>query len=480
MKRFFSLKCLAAFGFCAALVPLLMAVMYASLAVEEMAGLGHKAIYEVVQQAKISRLVTRRVKDVERKARFFAVLSEPSLRDPYELKSYEEVRESLWQALEGLRGLRASEDIAALIDQLTEHEERIHRQIIGAKADSRLSPAVAEGFRSLHVLAGQLRRTVSGQIDQAAGELQQRSKSLRQRLLAKASVLLPVSIVLIAVLVYLFGRAVRQLDRSIRRLGAGDFGAPIRVKGPQDLRYLGDRLEWLRTRRLALETSEQEFVFNFSREMKTPLTGIHKGVGRLGDEAVGGLNPRQWEIVHRLSGGARALQALIDELVSYRQVKAPPEHPKEPVRMQALVRSVVQDYEIAAKEKSVTIKELIQPIEVFGAVDRLRTLVDQLISNAVKFSPAGGEIRIMLRASGANMELEVEDDGPGIEEEERRRVFEPFFRGKAAGDAQGPGLGLAIASECVAGHQGTIEVVEPRQDKQGARIRVQIPLPETA
>ena len=469
LKQFFSLKYLAAFGFFAALVPLLIAAMYAAFAVDEMAGLGHKAIYQVLKQASTARLVTQRVKNVERKARLFAVLSEPSLRDPYERKSYEEVRASLWQALDGLRSLRMREDVAGLIDQLTQHEERIHQQIIGSETDSHLSPTLDEGFRSLHVMANQLRRTISGQIDQAAGELQNASKSVGQRLLIQASVLLPVSIVLIAVLVNLFARAVRQLDRSIRKLGAGDFGEPIRVKGPQDLRYLGDQLEWLRTRRLALEASEQHFILNFSEEMKTPLAGIHEGSQRLADEVLGGLNPRQWEIVQRLTCGTRKLQALIDELVSYRQVKAPLEQPREPVQMQALVQSVVQGYQMALKEKSIKIKELIQPIEVLGVAGRLRILVDQLISNAVKFSPAGGEIRLMLRASGPNMELEVEDDGPGIEEEERARVFEPFFR--AAAETEGTGLGLAIVREIAQSHRGAVSL-SPGVDGRGVRARV--------
>jgi two-component system, NtrC family, sensor histidine kinase GlrK len=101
----------------------------------------------------------------------------------------------------------------------------------------------------------------------------------------------------------------------------------------------------------------------------------------------------------------------------------------------------------------------------------------------VKYSPMGGEIRIMLRDSGAQIELEVEDEGPGIEPNERAHVFEPFFRGKAAqGDdnAEGPGLGLAIVKEYVANHQGRVDIIDSRQDQQGARVRVQIPLTSEA
>jgi two-component system sensor histidine kinase GlrK len=77
------------------------------------------------------------------------------------------------------------------------------------------------------------------------------------------------------------------------------------------------------------------------------------------------------------------------------------------------------------------------------------------------------------------MELEVEDEGPGIDPDVRSQVFEPFFRGKAAehGDnAEGSGLGLAIVKEYVTNHQGKVEIIDSRQDQHGARIRVQIPL----
>jgi len=77
------------------------------------------------------------------------------------------------------------------------------------------------------------------------------------------------------------------------------------------------------------------------------------------------------------------------------------------------------------------------------------------------------------------MELEVEDEGPGIAPDERAHVFEPFYRGKDAqsGDnGDGPGLGLAIVREYVANHQGNVDIIDARQDQNGARLRVQLPL----
>jgi two-component system sensor histidine kinase GlrK len=152
---------------------------------------------------------------------------------------------------------------------------------------------------------------------------------------------------------------------------------------------------------------------------------------------------------------------------------------KETVNMKHLLESVIEDFQTRLQAKSISLKKLVRPVEISGIHEQLRGIIEQLMSNAVKYSPAGGEIRIILRDSGTQMELEVEDEGPGIEPNERAHVFEPFFRGKTAqGDdnVEGPGLGLAIVKEYVANHQGKVDIIDSRQDQHGARIRVQLPL----
>jgi two-component system sensor histidine kinase GlrK len=151
--------------------------------------------------------------------------------------------------------------------------------------------------------------------------------------------------------------------------------------------------------------------------------------------------------------------------------------------MEYLLESVIEDLQPKLQAKSISLKKLVRPVEISGVEEQLRRVIEKLLSNAVKYSPVGGEIRIMLRDSGTQMELEIEDEGVGIDPNERSHVFEPFFRGKSAqGDdnVDEPGLGLAIVREYVANHQGKIDIIDSRQDQQGARIRVQIPLTEEA
>jgi two-component system sensor histidine kinase GlrK len=174
------------------------------------------------------------------------------------------------------------------------------------------------------------------------------------------------------------------------------------------------------------------------------------------------------------------LQAVSEELVRYSQINAKPDmNRKQTVNMKALLESVIEEFQPRLRDKSISLKMLVKPVEISGIHEQLRSIIEQLLSNAVKYSPLNGEIRIMLRDSGTQMELEVEDEGPGIALDERAQVFEPFFRGKTdqGDDAdEGPGLGLTIVKEQVTNHQGKVDIIDSRQDQQGTRIRVQIPL----
>ncbi|MGZ5055171.1 MAG: sensor histidine kinase, partial [Methylobacter sp.] len=174
------------------------------------------------------------------------------------------------------------------------------------------------------------------------------------------------------------------------------------------------------------------------------------------------------------------LKTVSGELIRFSQINAKPEtNLKQAVNMKNLLESVIEDFQARLQAKSISLKKLVRPVEISGNHDQLRNVIEQLMLNAVKYSPTGGEIRIMLRDSGSQLELEVEDEGPGIEPDERSHVFEPFFRGKTAqgeDNAEGPGLGLAIVKEYVTNHQGKVEIIDSRQDQNGARIRVQIPL----
>jgi two-component system sensor histidine kinase GlrK len=106
--------------------------------------------------------------------------------------------------------------------------------------------------------------------------------------------------------------------------------------------------------------------------------------------------------------------------------------------------------------------------------EKLRSVVDNLIGNAVKFTPSGGSVSVLARSSGDEALIDVIDSGPGVPAEERDSIFDSFFRGRAKASArvEGSGLGLAIAREFVEAHGGSISVLS---EEHGAHFRVALP-----
>ena len=481
-KDFLSLKSLIALGFVIAVIPLFLAVMYAAFGMRETSALGRTINSQVFEQTKAIRLVMQKTSDIERKARLFVLLSDPAIRQPYEQKSYESTRASFKQALNELLNLHISNKITLLVNELSEKENLIYQQIIGLEDEDNLQLPIDQVFQGLRESSNSLAREFEYHVEHEFSELRIQSESLEQGLLTKGAVLLVISFIFIALLLFMVSRSMRQLDASIRRLGLGELDEPINVEGPSDLRYLGDRLEWLRTHLMELEASKQQFMHNVALEIDQPLQNICASVGHLANVEGDDEKPSsaRQDIARQLAMNADKLRTVYGELVRYSQVNAKPDASRKAnTNMKSLLESVIEDFQPRLQAKSICLKKLVKPIKILGIQEQLRSILEQLMLNAVRYSPVGGEIRIMLRGSGKQMELEVEDDGPGFDPEERSHVFEPFFRGKSIqGDenAEGLGLGLAIVKEYVANHQGKVDIIDPRQDQNGARIRIQLPL----
>jgi two-component system sensor histidine kinase GlrK len=482
-KNILSLKSLIVIGFTVASMPLFLAVIYAAFAMRETSALGRNINTQVFEQTKTIGTVLQKTADIERKARLFILFSDPALRQPYERQSYENVRASFKQALNDLLRLRVSSKVALLVNELSEKENLIYQQIISSAGDKELTLSVDEAFQGLREASNTLSREFEQRVDNQFNELRRQWELLEQGLLTKAALLLSLSFLFIVGLLTVLSRSIRQLDASIRQLGSGELQNPIIVTGPADLRSLGDRLEWLRTHLSELETSKQQFMHNVAQEIEGPLENIREGTDKLITLTDKGQSGELQIIAGSLSDNVEKLKTVSEELVRYSKVNIKSERSrKEPLKMDNVVESVVKDFEGSLEDKSITLRKLIRPIKIFGIREQLRTIVEELLSNAVKFSPVGGEIRLMLRATSTQMELEIEDEGPGIEPDERSQVFEPFFRGKAAqgseNGAENRGMGLAIVKEYVANHQGKVSIIDAREDQHGARIRVQIPLTE--
>jgi len=272
-------------------------------------------------------------------------------------------------------------------------------------------------------------------------------------------------------------RPIGEIDTAIRQLGGADFSRPIAVRGPEDLRYLGRRLDWLRRRLSEFETQKNRFLRHVSHELKTPLTALREGAELLHDEVGGPLTAPQRQVVGIMRDNSLKLQRLIEELLDYqRALHAAASLEFKSVVLDELVADAARAHHLAAASKGLRLVLDAENATLDADPDKLRSIVDNLISNAVKFTPPGGTITVRARAAGAAGEavIEVLDSGPGIPAEERENIFNLFFRGRTKADSsvKGSGLGLAIARELVEAHGGRIAVVG---EGSGGHFRVTLP-----
>jgi len=318
-KNFFSLKSLIILGFAVAIIPLFVGVMYAAQGLRETAALGRTINSQVFEQTKNVRLVLQKASDIERKARLFVLLSDPAIRQPYERESYEAARASFKQALNDLLKLHVDNKIMLLINELYEKENLIYQQVIGSDSEDMLRIPLDEAFQGLRESSTTLSREFEAHVEHTFNELRQVSESFEQDLLIKGAFLLFFSCVSVMVLLSILSRAMEQLHASVRRLGSNELEEPIEVNGPSDLRFLGERLDWLRSHLLALETSKQHLMKNIAREIDSPLLAFREVAERLAhtkEQLV--LNPQQ-NYTQQLKKNIDKLKIVSEQLLRYRQ-----------------------------------------------------------------------------------------------------------------------------------------------------------------
>ena len=162
------------------------------------------------------------------------------------------------------------------------------------------------------------------------------------------------------------------------------------------MRYLGQRLEWLRSRLHDLEQQQTRFLRHVSHELKTPLTAVREGVELLRDRVGGTLSPEQQEIVRIVRENTLSLQKLIEDLLTYHQTRNIEPQTLGPVALGDVVRAVLREHKLAALARLVTFDAKLRPAIVVGDVSKIRAIVDNLLSNAIKYSPRSGVVPVEL------------------------------------------------------------------------------------
>ena len=463
-------------GFVLVSLPLFTALFSSVKILDALVEQSAAAVFRSVDRLSDSRKVTALLNDQERSARRYNVLGESSL-----LKDVKVSLSDLEDVIQRLSDLSMGEEL--FVDPAN-RLLALDAHIVGVLSHTTGDPElivrererVLAGYQQLGSLAGELQQTSNQLMAAEVAGLKQRVRSDKETLLWQASGLIGFSIVFLIVFVYLIFRPVSQLDKGIERLGDGDFATPIQISGPRDLEALGDKLDWLRKRLSELDREKIKLVAHISHELKTPLSSIKEGAGLLRDELVGPMNASQKNVVGILDKNCTKLQGLIQNILDFNMAQAR----KMPtgqsnIRLDTLIKEVVADHATSVMARDIQLDVQVAAAEVDGDRQQVKTVFDNLISNAVKFTPDQGTVSIRLKTGSKHAVCLVKDTGPGVQEDERARIFSPFYQGKEAKKAvvKGSGLGLAISKEYVQAHGGTLRLLPV---KQGACFAVALPL----
>jgi len=445
--------------------PLVIAIVVGSAWVERLTERSEQLVHEAVELTREETDLNDGLLQLERNARQYRIVGRAELREVFQRRE-EQLRDTLENIAAAAEDAEVSREISTL--------QGVLREVATVIAESDPdAPAVAgaiERFAPMRERAGRIVEATDRAIAAELETLERSSARARGFLFWLSATVVPVTVVLGVLVGWLILRPIRRLGQAIRSLGAVEPPAPIAVGGPPEIQQLGDELERLRQRLERSEAEKTRFLRHMSHELKTPLAAIREGTELMADGSVKHDTAEQREILDILRSSAVELQQLIENLlvVSARDLSQQPEK----IRLDKLLDEVLKRHRLALGRAGLEVERSVRGETFSGFRTLVHSALSNLVGNAIRFSPAGGTLRVSLRTGGNRLVIDVTDEGPGIAPEERPYVFDPFYQGTAPKRPalRGTGVGLSVVRDCARAHDGTAEVVP--DGERGAHIRV--------
>ncbi len=275
------------------------------------------------------------------------------------------------------------------------------------------------------------------------------------------------------------GLALQVWDTTNQAVTRGDDQVGLELREVNErLLIAGLREQEARAAAEAALAVRDQFLSIASHELKTPLTSLLGYTHMLQQEAVAGwgADGRVQRMLRTIDRQARRLSTLIDQLLDVSRIERGQfSIEQQPLDLVGLVTQVVDDVRLILKEHTITLTHPDARVMVLGDALRLEQVLQNLLGNAVKYSPAGGPVLVRVEQMASEALLEVEDRGIGIPADAQARLFEPFSRaGNGPVHASGFGIGLYVVEQIVERHGGKITVEST--EGQGSIFRVSLPV----
>jgi len=342
----------------------------------------------------------------------------------------------------GVESFRSRPEIAAALKGNVTTGTR-HSRTLGADLVYVAVPVASSGR-----IAGAVRITYP------SSDINERIQRYWLVLAAIAAVVLAVTAVVGISVASFIIRPLRRVESAAAAVGQGDLSARApENEGPSEVRSLAAVFNDTVTRVSQLLASQRQFIEDASHQLRTPLTALRLRLENLERDVAA-------EGSAELEGAVREvdrMSTLVESLLGLARSGAGTAI-AECIDLNALVRERLEAWSALAEDRRVGLAEdLDRTAAAHAAGERVRQVLDNLLENAVEASPAEATVTVLTRARAPWLELRVRDCGPGLDEEQRRRAFDRFWRARPG---EGSGLGLAIARSLVQADGGEIELLE--------------------
>ncbi|TWX68710.1 HAMP domain-containing histidine kinase [Colwellia demingiae] len=475
-----SIKKLTLIGFTFVAMPLVMALLFGANKASELAKQSTTAIYNVAQLTQLNSKLDDTIAKLERSASQFVVLKDDEL-----LAVFSRHQKTLKDIIQETSAKQQDKVLKERLTSLQAESYRIKELMLSDDVSAFSLEQIQQEFKPLQLINEQLEKRSAFVVNQQVLDIQHTTEEISNSILERLYII-PITLLIAGVFIILITKPLKRLTDKIQLLEQGSFEQEINLHGPAEVREIADALENMRQRLHALELQKSSFIRHISHELKTPLAAIREGTELIYDNSVGPLNEDQQEICDIIRVSVNRLQRLIEDLLEFNIVlDSTSLYGLDKISLSELISDACNVRKLDIKSKNLTLKCNNSPYFIYSNSKQLSVILDNILSNAIKYSPVNGSITITYSSSKECITINIIDQGPGIEPSLSEKVFDAFYQGKAPINSQikGSGLWLTIVKELLLRLNGNIKITQAKKisaaNESGACVTITLPNTQT-